>query len=54
MKKVEARVENAVSYERAVKRVQPEIEGGCPEFWEYLKPPLEAVRHKGFFAASAL
>ena len=47
-------VENGVSYERVVKRVQPEIEGGCPELWEYLKPQLEAGRHKGFFAASAL
>lgn len=45
-------VENGVSYERVVKRVQPEIEGGCPQLWEYLKPQLEAGRHKGFFAAS--
>jgi putative hydrolase of HD superfamily len=47
-------VENGVSYERVVKRVQPEIEGGCPELWEYLKLQLEVGRHKGFFAASAL
>ncbi|WP_263354119.1 HD domain-containing protein [Acidicapsa acidisoli] len=46
--------ENGVSYERVVKRVQPEIEGGCPELWEYLTPQLEAGRHKGSFAASAL
>ena len=47
-------VEDGVSYERVVRRVQPEIEGRCPELWEYLKPQLEAGRHKGFFAASAL
>jgi putative hydrolases of HD superfamily len=47
-------VENGVSYERVVKRVQPEIEGGCPELREYLKPQLEEGRHKGFLAASKL
>jgi putative hydrolase of HD superfamily len=45
-------IENAVSYERVVNRVQPEIESGCPELWEYLKPQLDAGRRKGFFAAS--
>ena len=47
-------LENGVSYERVVERVGPEIENGCPELWEYLKPQLEAGRHKGFFATSAL
>jgi putative hydrolases of HD superfamily len=47
-------VENGVSYEQVVNRVRPDIEGGCPDLWEYLKPQLEAGRHKGFFAASAL
>ena len=47
-------VENGVSYEQVVNRVSPEIESGCPELWEYLKPQLEAGRHKGFFGASAL
>ena len=45
-------VENGVSYERVVNRVRPEIESGCPELWEYLKPQLEAGRRRGFFAAS--
>jgi putative hydrolase of HD superfamily len=45
-------IENRVSYERVVNRVQPEIESGCPELWEYLKPLLEAGRRKGFFATS--
>jgi putative hydrolase of HD superfamily len=45
-------VENGVTYERVVNRVRPEIESGCPELWEYLKPQLEAGRRRGFFAAS--
>jgi len=45
--------ENRVSYERVVERVGPEIESGCPELWEYLKPQLEAGRRKGFFATPA-
>lgn len=44
-------LENGVSYERVVERVGPEIESGCPELWEYLKPQLEEGRRKGFFAA---
>jgi putative hydrolases of HD superfamily len=44
-------VENGVSCERFVKRVQPEIEGGCPELWEYLKPQMEVGRRKGLFVA---
>ena len=46
-------LEHGVSYERVVERVGPEIESGCPELWEYLKPQLEAGRRKGFFATSA-
>ena len=45
--------ENGVTYERVVERVGPEIESGCPELWEYLKPQLEAGRRKGFFATPA-
>ncbi|WP_251106537.1 HD domain-containing protein [Alloacidobacterium dinghuense] len=45
-------LEHGVSYERVVERVGPEIESGCLELWEYLKPQLEAGRRKGFFAAS--
>jgi len=45
--------ENGVSYERVVERVGPEIESGCPELWEYLKPQMKAGRRKGFFATSA-
>jgi hypothetical protein len=45
-------IENNVSYEWVVQRVRPEIESGCPELWNYLKPQLEAGRRKGFFATS--
>jgi putative hydrolase of HD superfamily len=44
-------LENGVSYERVVERIGPEIENGCPELWEYLKPQLEKGSRKGFFAA---
>jgi putative hydrolases of HD superfamily len=44
-------LENGVSYERVVERIGPEIENGCPELWEYLKPHLEEGRRKDFFAA---
>jgi putative hydrolase of HD superfamily len=43
-------LENGVAYERVVGRVGPEIEGGCPELWNYVKRELEEGRHKGFFA----
>jgi hypothetical protein len=43
----------SVSYERVVERVGPEIESGCPQLWEYLKPQLEAGRRKGFIATPA-
>jgi putative hydrolase of HD superfamily len=45
-------VGKCVSYERVVELVRPEIENGCPELWEHLKPQLEAGRRKGFFATS--
>lgn len=43
--------ENAVSYERVVGRVRPEIENGCPALWNYLERQLNAARAQGFFAA---
>lgn len=45
-------LENGVTYERVVARVGPEIEGGCPELWAYLKEQLEAAQYKGFFAST--
>jgi putative hydrolase of HD superfamily len=43
--------ENGISYERVVKRVEPEVKAGCPELWDYLAVRLEEARHKGFFGA---
>jgi 5'-deoxynucleotidase YfbR-like HD superfamily hydrolase len=44
-------LENAVTYERVVGRVRPEIENGCPELWSYLERQLNTARAQGFFAA---
>ena len=43
--------ENAISYERVVKRIEPEIKAGCPALWEYLKVRLDDARGKGYFGA---
>ncbi len=42
--------ENDISYERVVKRIEPEIKAGCPALWEYLRVRLEDARGKGYFA----
>ncbi len=43
--------ENGISYERVVRRVEPEVKAGCPALWEYLRERLEDARTKGFFGA---
>ena len=43
--------ENGISYERAVKRIRPEVEAGCLALWAYLAPKLEEARDKGLFGA---
>jgi putative hydrolases of HD superfamily len=43
--------ENGISYERVVKRIEPEINAGCPALWEYLRVRLEEARGKGYFGA---
>jgi putative hydrolase of HD superfamily len=43
--------ENQVSYERVVRRIQPEIELGCPALWKYLEGRLEEARTRGWFGA---
>jgi putative hydrolase of HD superfamily len=43
--------ENGISYERVVRRVEPEVKAGCPALWEYLRSRLESVREKGYFGA---
>lgn len=42
--------ENGISYERVVKRIEPEIKAGCPALWEYLRVRLEEAKGKGYFA----
>jgi putative hydrolase of HD superfamily len=41
--------ENLISYERVVKRIEPEIKAGCPALWEYVRVRLEEARGKGYF-----
>jgi putative hydrolases of HD superfamily len=43
--------EHGISYERAVQRIGPEVEAGCPALWAYLAPRLEEARDKGYFGA---
>ena len=43
--------ENNISYERVVRRVEPEVKAGSPALWEYLRGRLEDARGKGFFGA---
>ena len=43
--------ENGISYERVVRRVEPEVKAGSPALWEYLRGRLEDAQHKGFFGA---
>ena len=43
--------ENGISYERVMRRVEPEVKAGCPALWEYLRGRLEDARGKGFFGA---
>lgn len=43
--------ENGISYERVVRRVEPEVKAGCPALWDYLAARLESVRDKDYFGA---
>src|ERR1035441_4007794 len=43
--------ENGISYERVLKRVEPEVKAGCQALWDYLAVRLEEARHQGFFGA---
>lgn len=43
--------ENAISYERIVRRIEPPIGTGCPALWEYLKARLDSARVDGLFGA---
>lgn len=44
--------ENGISYERVVRRIEPQIRAGCPALWAHLAPRLEAARTQGLFGAA--
>ena len=41
--------ENGISYERVVKRIEAQINDGCPSLWRYLAVCLERERQLGWF-----
>jgi putative hydrolase of HD superfamily len=41
--------ENGISYECVVRRVEDQINNGCPALWEYIKGRLEEARQAGIF-----
>jgi len=43
--------ENGISYERVVKRLQAQIEDGCPALWTYMSAKLEEAKTLGYFGA---
>jgi putative hydrolase of HD superfamily len=43
--------ENGISYERVTKRIQGQIETGCPALWKYMEAKLAEARDAGFFGA---
>ncbi len=43
--------ENAISYERVVRRIEPPISAGCPALWVYLQTRLAKARVDGLFGA---
>ena len=45
--------DNAISYERVIRRVAPPIRAGCPALWDYLEPRLLEARHLGLFGDPA-
>jgi len=45
--------ENGISYNRVVRRVQAQIEAGCPALWSYLEPRLRAAHQSGWFGTDA-
>lgn len=43
--------ENGISHERVVKRLQTQIEEGCPALWKYMEPRLAEAKERGYFGA---
>ena len=44
-------VENGISHQRVVKRLEQPIKSGCPTLWAYLEIRLEDARVRGWFGA---
>ncbi len=44
-------VENGISHQRVVKRLEQPIKSGCPALWAYLEIQLEDARVRGWFGA---
>ena len=44
-------VENGISHQRVVKRLEQPIKSGCPALWAYLEIRLEDARVRGWFGA---
>ena len=42
-------LEHGITYDRVVKRIEPQINAGCPELWAYLAERLSEARTQGFF-----
>ena len=45
--------ENGISYERVVRRIEPQIKAGCPALWAYLERRLVEAKAGGWFGANA-
>jgi putative hydrolase of HD superfamily len=41
--------ENAISHERVVQRIRPQVEAGCPALWAYLELRLADAQRSGWF-----
>lgn len=45
--------ENGITHERVVRRVQGQIEAGCPALWAYIEQRLHEAKRSGWFGADA-
>ncbi len=41
--------EHGINYARVVKRIEPQIQAGCPALWTYLESRLRAAHESGWF-----
>jgi putative hydrolases of HD superfamily len=45
--------DHGISHARVVKRIQPQIQAGCPALWTYLQARLRAAHEGGWFGIAA-